>query len=253
MRIRNAPTIQRHWTPRERLPLAEAKGATAPKLLFIPRDDAELRRVVLQETRSLLLDALKRPRADGKPGWTIQELARKLGFTAQNIHHHLKILEERGLARVAGEEQTNGLARQFWVTDVEHVYTDQAADAKAALALDKALAHHAPRDAEGAYFARHFEALAQLGAPVRPEHREDLSAFYRRESALFAREFARLQPRLGAAAERWGVAEAKSALHFAALAAFSDAEFDAWVEGLRRLRRAARKEEAEGLLVGGLA
>lgn len=216
------------------------KGAPAPKLLFIARDDAALRRVVLQETRSLLLDTLKRPRTDGKPGHTIQDLARRLSFTAQNIHHHLKILEQAGLARVAAEEQTNGLARQFWVTDVEHVYTDMAPDAKAALALDKALAHHAPRDAEEAYFARHFEALAQLGARVPRDVRPDVAAFYRRESALFGREFARLQPRLGDAAQRWGVGEAKSALHFAAINAFTDAEFDAWVEGLRLLRRATR-------------
>jgi DNA-binding transcriptional ArsR family regulator len=246
--IRNEGAIQRHWTVRRRLAVPQ-DGPTAPKLLYIAKDDAELRRLVLQETRALLLDALKRPRADGKPGYTIQELARKLGFTAQNIHHHLKLLEEKGLARVAAEEPTHGLHRQFWVTDVEHVYTDMAPEAKAALAMDKAQAHHAPAQAEEAYFERHFEAMAALGARVPREERAQLMEFYRRESALFGRAFQRLQPRLGQAAQRWGVGEAKSALHFAAIASFSDAEFEAWVEGLRRLRDAAK--EPEGLVVGG--
>ncbi|HEV8360466.1 MAG TPA: helix-turn-helix domain-containing protein, partial [Candidatus Thermoplasmatota archaeon] len=165
------------------------------RLLFVPREDADLRRVVLQETRSLLLELLKKPRAD-KPGWAVQELARRLGCTTQNAHHHLKILEERGLARVAFTEPTHGIPRQYWTTDIAHVYTDMAADDKAALALDKARAHHVAPGADDAYFQRHFEALRHLGAPVASDLQPDVAAFYRRESALFGRELARMEPRL---------------------------------------------------------
>lgn len=215
-----------------------------PALLYVPREDAELRRVVLQETRSLLLDLLKRPRADGKVGWTVHELARRLECTAQNAHHHLKILERHGLARVASEEPTNGIPRHYWTTHVEHVYTDMAADEKAALALTKARGHHTQAEGDEAYFGRHFRALADLGAPIPSDLQPDVAGFYRRETALFQREFGRAEPRLRAAAAKWGVAEAKSALHFAAIAAFSEAEFDAWVEGLRLLRRAAGRAPA---------
>lgn len=232
--------------------MEHSDAGTTPRLLFVPRGDTEMRRIVLQETRSLLLDLLKRPRADGRTGWTVQELARRLGFTSQNIHHHLKILEERGLARVAMEEQTNGLARQYWTTDVAHVYTDMAPEAKAALALDKALGHHARPGADEAYFQRHFEAMALLGARVPRERWAELVDFYRFESELFSREFERLQPRLQEAAGRHGVGEAKSALHFAAIASFSDAEFEAWVEGLRRLRAASRSpHEGIPIALGG--
>jgi helix-turn-helix protein len=207
--------------------------------LYVPREDAAMRRVVLQETRSLLLELLRRPRADGKRGWTVQELSRRLDCTAQNAHHHLQILRDHGLAHVAIEEPTNGIPRQYWSTHVAHVYTDMAADAKSALALEKARAHHAGDDGE-AYFARHFRALGEMGIAITPDLQPDVAAFYRRESALFAREFARMDPVLRGAAARWGVGETKSALHFAAIAAFSEAEFDAWVDGLRLLRKAAR-------------
>lgn len=223
--------------------MSQGSQASPRKLLYVSRDEPGLRRVVLQETRSLLLDLLKRPRADGKPGWTVHELGQRLAFTAQNIHHHLKILEAHGLARVAAEEATNGLARQYWTTDVEHVYTDLAPDAKAALAQDKAMAHHAQPGADAGYFARHFEAMALLGRPVPRAFHDALTAFYRRETDLFSAQFARLQPRLQQAAQRCGTGEAKSALHFAAIAGMGDAEFEAWVEGLRLLRRASRHGE----------
>jgi hypothetical protein len=213
------------------------------RLLVVPRDEHGLRRVVLQETRALLLEQLKRPRADGKPGWTLHDLARRLGCTTQNVHHHLKVLQRAGLARVAAEEATHGLARQYWTTDVEHVYTDMAPDARAALARDKAMAHHAQPPAEAlpdAYFRRHFEAMALLGQPVHAEAQGDVEAFYRAESALFARRFQDMDPALPEAARRCGVAEAKSALHFAAIAGMSEAEFEAWVRGLRALRAATR-------------
>jgi DNA-binding transcriptional ArsR family regulator len=228
----------------------EARMLSRPpprRLLVVSRDEPELRRVVLQETRALLLEQLKRPRADGKPGWTVHELSQRFGFTSQNIHHHLKILEAHGLARVAGEEATNGLARQFWTTDVEHVYTDMAPDAKAALARAKAMAHHAaPPDAgdEAGYFRRHFDAMARLGAAVPPERQAEVVAFYRRESALFSAAFEALQAPLQQAAQEQGVAEAKSALHFAALARMPEEDFDAWVQGLRALRAAVRAADA---------
>ncbi|MCA1812423.1 MAG: helix-turn-helix domain-containing protein [Halobacteriales archaeon] len=215
------------------------------RLLVVPRDQPELRRVVLQETRALLLEQLKRPRADGKPGWTLHDLGRRLGCTTQNVHHHLKILERHGLARVAAEEATHGLARQYWTTDVEHVYTDMAPDARAALAREKARAHHVqpPEDAgQDAYFRRHFDAMALLGQAVLPERQRDVVRFYQRESELFARHFRRMDLPLQEAAERCGVGEAKSALHFAAIAAMTEHEFEEWVHGLRSLRAAARTE-----------
>jgi predicted transcriptional regulator len=218
-----------------------------PRLLFVPREDSELRRVVLQETRSLLLELLRKPRTDGKLGWSTQELARRLGCTTQNAHHHLKILEERGLAWVSFTEPTHGIPRQYWTTDIAHVYTDMAADAKAALAMDKARAHHAAPGADEAYFQRHFEALRLLGAPVAAPLQASAVDFYRRESALFARELARMEPRLREVAARCGVGEAKSALHFAAIAAFSEAEFEDWVQGLRGLRAAVQARRAQPL------
>jgi len=220
------------------------RGPAAPRMLYVPKEDTELRRIVLQETRYLLLDLLKRPRADGKSGWSVQDLARRLTCTTQNIHHHLKILEERGLARVAAEEETNGLARQYWTTDVQHVYTDMAPEAKAALVLDKARAHHNPSESTEGYYERHFQAMAHLGAAVPRDRWPELTAFYRRESGFFEAAFRGMEPRLQEAAARWGVAETKAALHFATLAQASDEEFEAWVEGLRALRRATRVARA---------
>lgn len=76
--------------------------------------------LILQETRWRILDHLMR---EGRA--TLSDLSRKIGCTRQNVHHHLQRLEASGLAYVVDEEETNGLPRYYWGTDLdEHAPDD---------------------------------------------------------------------------------------------------------------------------------
>lgn len=80
-------------------------------------DRSKLLNLIFQETRWRILDHLMR---EGRA--TLSDLSRELGCTRQNVHHHLKRLEDSGLAHVVDQEETNGLPRHYWSTElVDHV------------------------------------------------------------------------------------------------------------------------------------
>lgn len=53
-----------------------------------------------EESRSLIKDALRKRKAEGKRDPILVELANETGLSKTTVHHHLKWLEERGEVRI---------------------------------------------------------------------------------------------------------------------------------------------------------
>lgn len=80
--------------------------------------------LVFQDTRWGILDHLMR-----RGPATLTDLADQLGCTRQNVHHHIKRLEAHGLAHVVDVEETNGLPRHYWATNLaDRAGTDERVD-----------------------------------------------------------------------------------------------------------------------------
>lgn len=90
-------------------------------MLDIADLSSRVAQAVLQETRLRMLAVLSSPRAHVRGGYTISELGELLGCSSQNAHHHLKILQRVGAARVVRSEATQRIPRQFWLSDVHRV------------------------------------------------------------------------------------------------------------------------------------
>lgn len=105
---------------------------------------------VLQETRLRILALLSGAQAQRREGFSLQELGRFLECSPQNVHHHLRILAEVGVVRVARTEATQRIPRQFWVSDIHRICLRAAdgGDVEIDTAIPLKIAQRLERDLE---------------------------------------------------------------------------------------------------------
>src|SRR5687767_13347850 len=84
--------------------------------------DLETLRLLTQPLRLHLLETLR----TGAAPMTVKELAQALGTPPTRLYHHVKLLEERGLIRVAGTRLVSGITEKRYAVSAARIGVDRS-------------------------------------------------------------------------------------------------------------------------------
>lgn len=84
--------------------------------------DLETLRLLTQPLRLRLLETLR----TGAAPMTVKELAAALGMPPTRLYHHVNLLEERGLIRVAGTRLVSGITEKRYAASAARVGVDRS-------------------------------------------------------------------------------------------------------------------------------
>lgn len=126
-------------------------------------------------------------------GWTARQLGEAIGVRANNLHYHLRVLEESGFISVVGTQPAGRMVERIYrgtgvdqklTWDIEHDPSTFANHLCALLEVAKCDVEDAVYDMARGLEAGHKRLLAMVESPAFPTSQDEIDEFWRRLKAL---------------------------------------------------------------------